>query len=74
MIKRSGGDLLKLEELREQALEGAFDTRLCKGLEDCLFIPKELIQSIKTAIREFREAGSAENLNIVKKLRREKVF
>jgi ParB family chromosome partitioning protein len=71
MIKRSGGDLSKLEKLREQALEGAFDTRLCKGLEDCPFIPEELIQSVKTAIREFRETGSTETFkNIVKKLRR----
>ena len=56
MIK-SWGDLSKLEELREQALEGAFDTRLCRGLEDCPFIPHELIQSLREAIKEFERTG-----------------
>ena len=70
MIKRSGGDLSKLEELREQALEGAFDTRLCRGLDDCPFIPDELIQSIKDAIKEFKETGRKESFKeIVKKLK-----
>jgi ParB family chromosome partitioning protein len=68
IIKRSGGDLSKLEELREQAFEGAFNTRLCKGLEDCPFIPEELIQFVKAAIREFRKAGGTETFrDIVKK-------
>jgi ParB family chromosome partitioning protein len=70
MLKRSGGDLSKLEELREQALEGAFDTRLCRGLEDCPFIPRELIQSLKDAIKEFERTGKKESFKeIVKKLK-----
>ncbi len=39
MIKRSGGNLSKLDGLRTQALEGAFDTRVCRGLDECPFIP-----------------------------------
>ena len=70
MIKRSGGDLLKLEHLRVQALEGAFDTYLCKGLDDCPFIPKELIHSFKAVIMKSEESGSAEEFKgVVTKLK-----
>jgi len=55
MIKRSGGDVDKLEDLREQALEGAFDTRLCRGLDECPFIPLQLRGTVKDAIRKFEE-------------------
>jgi ParB family chromosome partitioning protein len=55
MIKRSGGDIFKLDELRKQALEGAFDTHLCTGLDDCPFIPDELINTVKQAIRKIDE-------------------
>jgi len=65
IIKRSGGDLSKLEGLREQALEGAFDTKPCKGLDDCPFIPKELISPIKTAIKEFEETKNKESFKDV---------
>jgi ParB/RepB/Spo0J family partition protein len=37
MLKRSGGDLDTLEELRKRALEGAFDTKLCRGLDCCAY-------------------------------------
>ena len=67
MIKRSGGDLEKLEELREQALEGAFDTRLCKGLDECQFIPDELIEPLKEAIKKFEEEGDIKSFKDVVK-------
>jgi len=70
MIKRSGGDLDELENLREQALEGAFDTHLCKGLHECSFIPQELREPIMDAIRKFEEEGSELSFkDLVRKLR-----
>lgn len=71
MIKRSGGDLEKLEELREQALEGAFDTRLCRGLDGCQFIPEELIEPVKEAIKKFEKEGDITSFKeVVKRMRR----
>jgi len=69
MIKRTDGDLSKLEYLREQALEGAFDTVICKGLDDCTFIPKELVPSVREAIAEFKKTGSINSFReIVRKI------
>lgn len=71
MIKRSGGDIDKLDDLREQALEGAFDTRLCRGLDGCTFIPHELIIPIKEAIEKYEEQNDLRSFkDIVKKLKR----
>lgn len=70
MIKRSGGDVGKLEDLREQALEGAFDTRLCRGLDECPFIPLELRRTVKDAIRKFEEEGDIRSFkDTVRKLK-----
>lgn len=70
MIKRSGGEVDRLENLREQALEGAFDTRLCRGLDECQFIPPELLEPVKDAIREFQEEGDKHSFkDLVRKLR-----
>lgn len=55
MIKRSGGDLDRLSDLREQALDGAFDTHVCHGLDDCNFIPDELKEPLKEAINKFEK-------------------
>lgn len=60
MIKRSGGDIKKLEHLREEAFEGVFNTRLCRGIDGCVFIPKELIEPVKAAIKKFNEEGDAQ--------------
>lgn len=59
MIKRSGGDLDNISDLREQALDGAFDTHVCHGLDDCNFIPDELKEPLKEAIQKF-EKGEKE--------------
>ncbi len=46
IIKRSGGDLAKLSELKEEALDGAFNTKTCReGL--CFVMPEELKDRIK---------------------------
>jgi len=70
MIKRSGGDLGKLEGLKAQALEGAFDTRLCRGLDECPFIPYELRGLVIDAVKRFKEEGDKQSFkDIVKKLK-----
>lgn len=47
ILKSSGGDIERLEELRESALSGAFDTRLCRdGL--CFAMPDDLRPIIRT--------------------------
>lgn len=69
MIKKSEGDIDKLEGLRQQAFEGAFDTRLCRGLDECPFIPKELRESVKGAIQRFEEEGNIQPFkDVVRKL------
>lgn len=71
MIKRSGRDVEKLEELREQAIEGAFDTHLCRSIDKCPFIPEELIEPVKEAIKKFEDEGDTRSFkNIARKLRR----
>jgi ParB family chromosome partitioning protein len=71
IIKRSGGDAGKLEDLRKQALEGAFDTTICRGLDECQYIPLELRELVKDAIKKYEESGDKQSFQeIVKKLRR----
>ncbi|MHA1338364.1 MAG: ParB/RepB/Spo0J family partition protein [Promethearchaeota archaeon] len=70
MIKRSKGDLSKLDFLKEQALEGAFDVYSCRGLDDCQFIPPKLIKTIKDAIKKYKETNNENSFKeIVKKLK-----
>lgn len=52
MVKYSGGDISKLSDLREKALAGHFDIRICRGIEECKFIPRKLINSVKEMIKE----------------------
>lgn len=70
MIRRSDGDVNKLVDLREQALEGAFDTRVCRGLDMCVFIPLELRETVKDAVKKFREEGDKQSFkDVVRKLK-----
>ena len=53
ILNRSGGDLERIRELREQALEGAFDVRMChEGL--CFDLSEEL----KSQLRDLLEEGA----------------
>jgi len=71
ILKRSSGDPEKLEQLRKEALEGAFDTKICRGIDECNFMPDELKPLIKKAIAEFEEKGDTASFkSIVKKLKR----
>ena len=65
ILKRSGGDLNQLSELRNDAMEGAFDTRTCtEGL--CFIMPEDLKEKIKK-IAEEKEINSLKEF--VKKLK-----
>jgi ParB family chromosome partitioning protein len=57
IIKKSGGNLEKIQGLREDALEGAFDTFICHGIEDCNFIPKNLREPIMELIKRSKKKG-----------------
>jgi len=71
MLRRSAGNLGALQELREQALEGAFDTKLCRGLTDCSFIPPELRAAVVDAVERFKKDGATEPfIDVVRRLRR----
>lgn len=61
IIKRSGGDLGKLLELKGEAMEGAFDTRMCtEGL--CFSLPEELKTQLKRMINEGQEFKSLKDV------------
>lgn len=51
ILQRSKGDVHKLETLREQALEGAFDTHICHGIHECQFIPDVIKKPINQIIQ-----------------------
>lgn len=71
MIKRSDGDVEKLEELRILALEGAFDTHICRSLDSCQFIPRELIEPLKEALKAYEEKENIESFKeTIKKLKK----
>jgi len=55
IIRRSGGDFSKLEDLKHQVLEGDFDVRWCRGLNECPFIPFELHDLVKDLVIKFKD-------------------
>jgi len=58
ILKRSGGDIGKLPELRNMALEGAFHTVVCReGL--CFAMPEDLKARIKRYLKETGSPGSS---------------
>ncbi len=49
ITKASGGDISRMDELVERAEKGAFDTRICLGIEGklmCEYISKEPTASV----------------------------
>ncbi len=70
MTKRSDGDLSKLEGLKHQALEGAFDVRLCRGLDECTFIPFKLRDLVKDLVKKFKDEDNTKAFEeILRKLK-----
>jgi len=53
ILKRSEGDVSKITELKEQAIEGAFNIITCRSIDDCNKIPSELIPIIKKTIQQY---------------------
>jgi len=71
MLKRSEGDISKLPSLKAQALEGAFDTYICRGLDECVFIPDELIEPLKNAIKKYETSGNEDSfVDIIRKIKK----
>jgi ParB family chromosome partitioning protein len=52
IIKQSEGNLSQISNLKEKALQGAFNTVICHGIEDCTFIPKRLREPIRQMIEK----------------------
>lgn len=70
ILKRSGGDIHALEQLRQEALEGAFDARLCRGLHECPLLPPEVRLMVLEALADYQETRDlAAFRNLIRKLR-----
>ncbi|MCS7240754.1 MAG: hypothetical protein NZ651_05880, partial [Candidatus Bipolaricaulota bacterium] len=59
-----------------EALEGAFDTRLCRGLHECPYLPEELRSKVLKALAHYRESKDLAALqdrtsfrNLIRRLR-----
>ena len=60
IFKASGGDISRVDELVQQAQEGAFDIKVCHGLEGklmCEYIPNELSGTVIKLVEDWRGAG-----------------
>ena len=54
IIKQSEGNLSQISNLKEKALQGAFNTVICRGIGDCTFIPEKLREPIRRMIENSR--------------------
>lgn len=61
LISKSGGDMDYLRELKVEAIEGRLGTDMCKGIGDCIHIPKELISFVIEKVKEFNEMKIRQN-------------
>ena len=70
IIKQSSGKIENIQELKEEALDGAFDTVVCHGIKDCHFIPENLRKSItdliKTSEKKSKEISFKEKVKSLK--------
>jgi ParB family transcriptional regulator, chromosome partitioning protein len=60
ILKASGGDVSRIEELVLQAQEGAFDSTFCRGLEGklmCEYIPQELAPRVVQMVEAWRRGS-----------------
>lgn len=61
ILKASGGDISRIDELVAQAQEGAFDTKYCRGLAGklmCEYIPEELAPTVIQLVEQYRKERS----------------
>jgi ParB family chromosome partitioning protein len=54
ILKQSEGNLSQISNLKERALQGAFNTVICHGIGDCSFIPEKLREPIRRMIENSR--------------------
>jgi ParB family chromosome partitioning protein len=70
IIKQSEGQVESIPKLREEALEGAFDTKMCHGIEECTFIPENLKESIIELIKQSKNGNNKSTFkDLVRKLK-----
>lgn len=62
IIKLSGGDISKIEELVEQALGGCFGVQICKGLDSCPYIPDDCREEVLQVIKANRMKSDLQDL------------
>lgn len=55
ILKRSEGKVELLDELTEEALEGAFEPNICKGIHSCSYIPEELRIGIMNYVDDYNK-------------------
>ena len=58
ILKRSDGEITKIDLLCEQALGGCFNIFVCRGLDYCPHIPKECLEKVKKIIALAKEHAS----------------
>lgn len=58
ILKRSGGDINKIDILVEQALGGCFNVIICRGLKTCPYIPDECREDVLQIIEKYESAIS----------------
>lgn len=71
ILKRSEGDISRIPELVEEAMEGAFDTQTCRGLKGkfmCEYIPEELADTVMQLVERYRD-GKVPLKELVKRLK-----
>jgi len=76
IIKRSGGDVERVNELALEAQEGAFDTHVCRTPDDCYFIgelPDELRTFVKRVLAGEVEDSEASLRDVIRGWRKSKL-
>ena len=64
IVKRSGGDIMSVDDLVEEAQEGAFDVRRCGGAYGCSIIRDVLQQEMKQSDFQELVRHAAEKLSL----------
>jgi ParB family chromosome partitioning protein len=52
ILKQSRGDIDKIEELCDKAIDGCFNITICHGLDNCPYIPSQCLEEVKRMIRQ----------------------
>lgn len=71
ILRESGGDISKVPDLVAEAMEGAFNTRTCRGLKGkfmCEYIPEELVDTVIDLVTRYA-TGKVPLKQLVKSLK-----